>query len=206
MQTKTVILDPGHGGINPTTGEYVTSGKRSPIWEDGSVYYEGVGNRLIMELAAKMLVAKGVKVLYTVPPSEWRDVKLSERIRVANRHHMQNRDSFLISIHSNGHDKPNAKGYEVFTSKGETKSDKIATIWYNEHQAQFPSLSGRKDMSDGDVDKEDSLAMTRETNCPAILIETMFHTNREECKILMSAEGKRKCAQAIVNTVMKYNG
>jgi N-acetylmuramoyl-L-alanine amidase len=41
----TVILDAGHGGI--IDGVYQTHGKRSPIWEDGSQYFEGVGNRQI---------------------------------------------------------------------------------------------------------------------------------------------------------------
>ena len=29
------LLDAGHGGINPDTGEYVTPGKRSPVWQKG---------------------------------------------------------------------------------------------------------------------------------------------------------------------------
>ena len=40
-----VILDNGHGGIHPTTNQYVTAGKRSPKFDDGSVLYEGVNNR-----------------------------------------------------------------------------------------------------------------------------------------------------------------
>ena len=41
-----VILDAGHGGM--IDGEYQTAGKRSPIWDDGSQYFEGVGNREIV--------------------------------------------------------------------------------------------------------------------------------------------------------------
>ena len=36
---KTIILDAGHGGM--INGKYQTKGKRSPVWEDGSVLYEG---------------------------------------------------------------------------------------------------------------------------------------------------------------------
>ena len=43
------ILDPGHGGLDPETDEYVTSGKRSPVWDDGTQYFEGVGNRDIVK-------------------------------------------------------------------------------------------------------------------------------------------------------------
>ena len=53
------LLDAGHGGINPSTGEYVTPGKRSPVWQKGllnmSQYYEGVGNRQIVDKIAAAL-------------------------------------------------------------------------------------------------------------------------------------------------------
>lgn len=206
MCGKVVILDAGHGGINPVTKHYVTPGKRSPVWPDGSVYYEGDGNREIVKIAAKMLVEKGVRVLYTVDPNGYQDTSLKIRTRTANDHYRKHRNAFLISVHSNGVSNPQAHGYEVFTSKGTTKSDAIATTWFKEHAKQFPNLRPRPDHSDGDPDKEASLAITRDTNCPAILIETMFHTNLDECKILMSYEGKVKIARAIVNTVLKYNG
>ncbi len=37
-------------------------------------------------------------------------------------------------------------------------------------------------------------------HCPSILIESMFHTNRKECEILMSESGREKIAIAIVET------
>ena len=43
------LLDSGHGGLDPDTGEYVTPGKRSPVWDDGTQYFEGVGNRDIVK-------------------------------------------------------------------------------------------------------------------------------------------------------------
>jgi N-acetylmuramoyl-L-alanine amidase len=199
---KVVILDPGHGGINPSTGQYVTPGKRSPIWKDGSVYYEGVGNRHIVELAGRILAARGVKVLYTVSPNDWQDVSLSKRVKIANDHYRQNPTAFLISVHSNASDNPQANGYEVFTSPGQTKSDAIATLWFKEHGKLFPALKGRPDNKDGDVDKEEKFTIINDTRCPAILIETMFHTNEKECKILQSTCGVRDVATAIVNTIM----
>jgi len=44
------LLDAGHGGL--IDGKYTTAGKRSPIWDDDSVYYEGVGNRDIRKKLA----------------------------------------------------------------------------------------------------------------------------------------------------------
>ena len=188
--SKVVILDAGHGGL--IGGVYQTSGKRSPVWEDGTQYFEGHGNRQIGQAAAQYLTALGWRVLFTVEPNDATDVSLSERIKRSNDHYREHPDAFQISIHSNGFSKESANGYEVFTSKGQTKSDRIANIWIEEQGKAFPDLNKRGH-------KEANFAMNR-VHCPSILIESMFHTNPDECKILLSREGREKVAIAIVET------
>ena len=63
INKKIILLDAGHGGFNED-GLYVTPGKRSPIWADGSQYFEGVGNRLIRREIALMLEQKGIAYHY----------------------------------------------------------------------------------------------------------------------------------------------
>ena len=187
---KTVILDCGHGG--ELNGVYQTSGKRSPVWEDGTQYFEGVGNRQIVHAASQYLERLGWTVLYTLHPSDPSDVPLSQRIKISNSHFQRCPEAFQISVHSNGFSKESANGYEVFTSKGQTKSDKIATVWIDEMRRAFPDLNNRGH-------KEANFAMNR-VHCPSILIESMFHTNEKECRILMSREGREKIAIALVET------
>lgn len=194
------IIDPGHGGINPLTGIYVTPGKRSPEWEDGTVFYEGVGNREIARILADLLRAQGIDVAFTASPDDWIDWPLKTRVKKANRLHKA-KPAVLISIHSNASDIPAASGFEVYTSPGESKSDKIATYWYYHHGAMFPKLKGRRCLGDGDVDKEARFTVLTDTNCPAILVETMFHTNRQDCATLQSESGKEKIALAILQTI-----
>ena len=55
------ILDAGHGGVHPETGEYQTRGKRSPTFPEtsehaGQVLYEGVRNRRIVEMFSRVIV------------------------------------------------------------------------------------------------------------------------------------------------------
>ncbi len=201
MSKKTYILDPGHGGIYPSTGQYVTSGKRSPKWADGSVYFEGVGNREIVRLVAEKLKNLGIKYAFTVAPSDWKDVSLGERVKACNMANSKT-PCILISVHSNAAGSEQANGYEVFTAPGQNESDSYASIWMQEMKAEFPDLKARTDMKDGDVDKEEWFAVLK-TKCPAFLIESMFHTNFKECKILMSSEGKEKIANTIVRTIQK---
>ena len=44
----------------------------------------------------------------------------------------------------------------------------------------------RRDFKDGDNDKEARFTMLTKTNCPAILTESGFYTNREQCKDMLT--------------------
>lgn len=206
MSEKTYILDGGHGLINPLTKEYVTPGKRSGILPDGSVYYEGVGNR---DIAVR--VAAGLKKLnfsfdFTVRPEIWTDVALHTRAKAAdNLIAKSGKPGVLISIHSNGFTDPLANGYEVFTSPGQTASDKYADVAFAAFKEDFPDLKPRPDMSDGDVDKEAKFAILLLTKCPAILIESMFHTNPKEVAILNSGSGRQRIANTIIKAIQRMD-
>jgi N-acetylmuramoyl-L-alanine amidase len=201
----TYILDPGHGGINPTTGQYVTPGKRSPKFPDGFTYFEGVGNRDIAKIVGSKLNKLGIKHEYTINPDSWVDTPLTTRVTTVNAIHAKT-PSVLISIHSNASGSGTSwhagEGYEVFTTPGQTKSDEYATIWFEEMAKEFPEMRGRADRSDGDVDKEANFAMLR-TKCPAILIEMAFHTNLKEAELLRSNKGKERMADVIVRTIQR---
>lgn len=201
---KVVVIDCGHGAINPITGKYVTPGKRSPIWPDGSIYYEGVGNRAIGKKLAKLLVENGITAYYTVNPDDYRDISLDRRCAIANNIYAKNKNTILISIHSNASDNEKANGTEVFTAPGKSISDKIADIYLKKFKEVFPNIRLRTDNSDGDGDKEANFAMVKGTKCPAILVESMFHTNRFECAILQSEEGKNKIASILLSTALEY--
>jgi len=202
LNEVTVGIDFGHGEINPDTLKYVTKGKKSPIWPDGSRYYEGVGNKKIGIYVIKGLEKLGINYELTRPIDDWRDTPLKKRKSKINKASKKNKKMFSISIHSNGSSKQQAHGAEVWTWPGQSPSDPMATIWMEEHIKMFPELTIRKDTSDGDLDKESKFTMNS-VDCPSFLIETMFHTNRKECKILASKEGKKKIAQGIINAIVR---
>lgn len=204
MSSLRVILDLGHGGINPLTGEYTTPGKRSLPRLDGSILYEGVNNREFGVEFAKELKLNGYEVCFTVAPNDHRDVSLRSRIKKVNKLNYE-KDSILISIHSNAapNFNPQAHGHEVWTSVGETKSDTLAKFWVEEFKATFPGIRHRKGKA-GQLDKEGHLAMVKRTYCPAILLEMLFFTNLEEQKLLESKEFQRKCAKTMVKAIKRY--
>lgn len=192
------VLDPGHGGM--LDGVYQTEGKRSPIWDDGTQYFEGVGNREIAFKVSKRLTALKVDHMFTVDPTDATDVSLKKRVKLIND--LKYKNMIGVSIHSNGFKKESANGWEIFTSKGETTSDKVADIFFNRFRDKFMDRNFRKDTADGDFDKEANFYILKYTKCPFVLLENFFHTNEDECKnILMSSEGQDKIVDAIVESI-----
>ena len=64
-----------------------------------------------------------------------------------------------------------ARGYSVYTTKGNTKSDILAEILMKEFKLKFPELKARTDTTDGDLDTEEDFTVLVKTNCPSVLIE-----------------------------------
>ena len=189
-----IILDAGHGGISPFNNEYVTAGKRSPKFEDGTQFYEGVNNRILVDLIYDALKYNGFDVVKLV--DTWKDVPLSERVRKANELHKEKK-SFLISIHSdafgNGQEWTSPRGITVFTSKGETKSDFLAKWFHQELKCNFDGLTPDRGV------KEADFYILRKTNCPALLLELGFHTNKEEVLLMQTDEWRSKVVKSIVD-------
>lgn len=190
------LLDNGHGGL--INGAYQTAGKRSPRWSDGKILYEGEFNRAIVARIIEQLTALGIRYVNIAPEHE--DVSLSERVKRANAHH-RTATCIYVSIHANA---GRGRGYEVFTSRGQTKSDRVATVFFNAFKAEFPQAKMRKDTTDGDVDKEKSYFVLKHTAMPAILTENFFMDNEVECRrYLMTSRGRDRIARAHVAAIMK---
>jgi N-acetylmuramoyl-L-alanine amidase len=195
------LFDAGHGGM--IDGEYQTAGKRSPIWDDGSQYFEGVGNRVLVKKTIEALKAKGIDARDIV--NSEKDIPLRTRVQRANKIHQETGGKTIyVSVHSDAFSKESANGYSVYTSKGQTKSDKVAEIFLDKLEAKFPERELRTDPRDGDKDKEENFYVVKNTYSPAILIENFFMTNESECKeILMTKKGQNKIVKAYVEAVLE---
>ena len=187
------IFDNGHGGI--IDGVYQTSGKRSPVWPDGSQLFEGEFNRAIVDRLVKMCNEAGIECVNLVDTQE--DISLSKRTSKANSiAESSDKPCIYVSVHANGFSDESANGWEIFTSPGQTKSDPIATVLYEKAKAEFPERKMRPSTGDGDPDKEAKFTVLMDTAMPAILSENFFMTNYDEChEILMSESGRDRVAK-----------
>lgn len=190
MDRFLIILDPGHGVETP--------GKRSPVWEDGRQLFEHEFN---LDIAKRIQKALNNENCFTMlSRHDEHDIPLSERVRWVNATTVPFHKSLFVSVHANA---GGGKGWEVFTSVGETESDKYATIFYEEMMAEFPDVRFRKDMADGDPDKESQFYVLRKTTMPAVLTENFFMDTLSDCEIIMSEEGRKKIADAHISAIKR---
>jgi N-acetylmuramoyl-L-alanine amidase len=188
---KLIILDNGHGENTP--------GKRSPLWQDGRQLFEYEFNRDIAGRIFAALGSCGIKRHILVP--EHTDIPLSERCRRANAIYAKDRTAFLLSIHANA---GGGTGWECYTTKGKTKADAMATLFYEQAEKAFGGeWKIRKDTSDGDPDREENFYILQHTACPAVLTENFFMDNEKDCRLIMSEAGRRAIAGMHVEAIKK---
>jgi len=209
MTNFIVFLDNGHGGI--VDGKYVTPGKRSPLFEDGSQLFEGVYNRAITKLILEKLnrlAISGMLIISDAPGEQ--DTPLWIRVKTANDNWeaMGKPAAIFISIHGDaagtGNEWHPASGISVYTSKGQTKSDVFASILIDKLDDLVTGVKWRTDETDQDPDKEENFYVLKETHMPAVLSENGFFTNFAECKRMLTLEWQNNIAEAHVNAIIDY--
>lgn len=186
-----IIIDPGHG--------YNTPGKRSPLWPDGSQLFEWEFTRDIARRIQRDLSHMGIKSIILV--EEAIDVRLYARADRANRIAQDFPGSFLISIHGNA---GGGEGWEVWTSPGQTESDKLAAKLFESAKYYLQGFKMRSDYSDADPDKESKFTILTKTTCPAVLTENLFYDNEKECRFMLSDYGKELIAKLHADGILDY--
>lgn len=191
-----ILIDNGHGENTP--------GKRSP---DGVLreysYTRDIADSIVRELTTKGLDAERLV-------KENVDVPLAERARRVNEFcgKLGTSNVILVSVHCNaagsGAEWMKARGWSAYTSKGQTKADKLANCLYAIAGNVFSGQKIRKDMSDGDPDWEENFYMIQKTKCPAVLTENFFQDNKEDVDFLLSSIGKQQIVKVHVDGITKY--
>jgi len=193
-----IVLDPGHGGRDQGTA--------------GSRLLEKAVTLNLSNRVAKILRAYGYKVELT----RTRDTALSldERSAYANR---TGADLF-ISIHANASSDRTVRGIETFCMTpegaassnsgkpdsrrypGNANNEQNFLLAYNVQRA----LLGRTGAEDSGV-KFARFAVLRGVNCPGVLIEVGFLSNRSDEANLGSAAYLDKLARGIASGILNYH-
>lgn len=195
-----IAIDPGHGGT--INGKYQTAPNK--MYDHGEfTFFEGDFNRAVSSYLAEFLLKDNLSHFFTTISNY--DPSLSLRVTRANNfnRNYKNKKQLFLSIHANAAPKGAeiASGIEVYTSKGETKADKYATEFFKELAKVGWGM--RKDVYDGDPDKEMNFYVLKYTKAPAVLVELGFYTNIRETKLMMKEETQRELAKRLYYAIKK---
>jgi N-acetylmuramoyl-L-alanine amidase len=181
-----IVLDPGHGGDDP--GAVGPNGLRE--------------SDAVLEVAQQLhdLLHGVAQVVLTRTGDEY--VSLSGRADIANE---LGADLFL-SIHANAAENRNARGHEVWTTPGTTGADAFATSLFEAYCREFPDLPARKDVVDGDPDKEARFTVLTRTHCPAALYELEFISSVAGERMLGDVVMRDRMAEALCDGILAHLG
>lgn len=191
-----IFIDNGHG--------LMTAGKRSPDGQFREPFY----NREIARRVVSDLLDRGYDAELLVPEDD--DVSLAERVRRVNTacFLLGKQNVILVSIHvnaaGNGSQWLNVTGWSVYTSKGQTASDKLAECLCQAAIKNFPGHRIRTDMSDGDMDWEEGFYILRKSLCVAVLTENFFMDSISDLEYLQSRAGKQAVVDTHVEGIIEY--
>ncbi|MDE6133950.1 MAG: N-acetylmuramoyl-L-alanine amidase [Muribaculaceae bacterium] len=172
-----ILIDNGHGRE--------TKGKMSPC---GS-FREWEWTRMFARALMQRLQADGADVSLLV--HEDSDVSLAERIRRANAF---GRDALLLSIHNNaagdGSMWHRASGFSAFVAPRASPLSRSIAAALTRAAAAAGLAGNRATPPQGYWTA--SLAICRDSLCPAVLTENLFMDNRADLALLQSDSGVKR--------------
>lgn len=194
MKNITIILDEGHYDGCP--------GKRSPKTSDGRQLFEWKFTRDLGERIKLTCDQLGIRCIRSTNKDN--EKSLTSRVNYINKIVRQEsehgRSCLMLSLHSNAAGSggwANARGWEVWSTVGTTKSDEFAKIMLKHFKIIFPNnkLRGHK---------EKNFTVIYKCACPCVLTENFFYDNKDDLTILMSEEGMQKITDLHVASICDY--
>lgn len=210
VKDMVILIDHGHGKD--------TAGKCSPKVDgtglsgeaiEGGRFREYRYNRIIANDVCDILKSYGYDARIVAP--EEKDISLKERVNRINKVCSQKGagNVVMVSIHcnalGNGNEWNDARGWSVWTTRGQNNSDKLATMFYERAVKNFDKgLKIRTENGDGDPDHESNFYILKYANCPCCLTENFFMTNKEDVRFLLSESGMHEVTRVHVEAIVDW--
>ena len=178
---KRIVIDPGHGDT-----------------DSGAVSMDGLRESdVVLSIAHKVraILANFFEVFMTRDDDTF--VSLSYRSNYANQ---LGDVAAFISIHCNSATNTSARGWEIFTSVGDTgDADKLAASIGKQYASRFQDLTARGL-------KEANFSVLQNTSMAACLVECCFLSNADEAHWISSDEIQQQHAEAIADGIIDHLG
>ena len=184
-----IVLDAGHGGVDPgvvgrTTGEK-ESDVNLKIVQKLQKLFSDAGFRVV-------LTRKNAGGLYGLPTKGYKRRDMEERRRIIR----EAEPDFVLSIHQNTFPSdPSRRGGQVFFREGSAAGEALAVSI----QARLNALGGRSVSA-----LKGDFFLLGCADCPSALVECGFLSNAEEERLLLTDEYQGKIARAVFEGVLSF--
>ena len=195
ITNKTIIVDAGHGGIDPGS-----------MTDDQSVKEKDV-NLKITKKVKELLEASGAMViltrnddtsLYTEQVGKTIRQKYNENLKNRKKIIQESSADMFISIHLNKFQESKYYGAQTFYPAGKEDDKKLATYIQGELKRVVDNTNNRQ------IKPRDDIYLIKDNDIPSTLIECGFLSNDKEAKLLNDEEYQDQIAWAIYVGIQKY--
>ncbi len=187
---RTVVLDAGHGGIDP-----------------GKVGINGALEKDInLEIALKVkayLEQQDIRVvmtretddgLYKESDSNKKVADMKKRLEI-----IEGADADLaVSIHQNSYPEESVSGMQVFYYENSTEGNEVAQLM---QRTMIEELKPQKERA---AKANDSYYLLKKTSVPIVIVECGFLSNSAEADLLTDSDYQEKAAWAIHMGILRY--
>ena len=192
---KTIVLDAGHGGIDP-----------GAMNKDKTVLEKDINLQITMKIK-ELIEASGGNVILTRD----KDVSLYEEgnnktTRQKYNENLKNRKKIIensqadmfISIHLNSFEDSKYYGAQTFYPAGKEDGKSLAQMIQTELKRVVDNTNNRE------IKPREDLYLIKDNQMASVLIECGFLSNENEAKLLVDEEYQEKIAWAIYVGIQKY--
>lgn len=184
-----VVIDPGHGGIDPGSIGFKTKVKESDINLSVALYlYELLNNFGINTV----LTRSDENGLYGLSTKNYKKRDMQKRKEIISAIN----PDIVVSVHMNSYVRHNLRGAQVFFDKNSKQGEQLATCIQNQFANSLPASD--KGVSVGDY------YMLKCTAEASVITECGFLSNEEDEKLLVTKEYQQTLASCIFKGIIAY--
>jgi len=186
-----VAIDAGHS--------FITAGKRTPKFADGSFMHEFAFNSVVADRLDFLLRNAGIKTYLTFDPKGQTDFGYNKRVDMANKWEAD----LYVSIHANaiGDGAHFNSSYGILFLAHEGKPDHVefAQTLIQELEKEYPYKKTLRW-----IPGSTTQSLCKYSKMPTAIIEHGFMTNERDAKLLLDYDYRMACANALYRGIILY--
>lgn len=195
VSNKIIVLDAGHGGIDPGA----MNKEKTILEKDINLEITKKLRDLIELSGGKVIMTRDKDIsLYKEGENKTTRQKYNENLKNRRKIIEESNANLFVSIHLNAFEQSKYYGAQTFYPKDNEESKELAQFVQDELKRVVDQNNNRK------IKPRDDIYLLKNEKMPSILIECGFLSNEKESKLLADSKYQERIAWAIYVGIQKY--